>query len=93
VALKEQPITTDNNKPFRCLECGGPLGYVYRRDNISYLLVAGDITAEITGHAYLNCPCGGRREWHPGEVALAELLRMVEERRIQMPDEIEDDSS
>lgn len=81
----ELPPTTDN-KPFRCLECGQPLGYVHRRDNIRYLLVAGDVTIEITGHAYLNCSCGGRREWHPGEVALAELLRMAEERRIQPPD-------
>lgn len=74
----------EQNKPFRCLECGQPLGYVHRRDNISYLLVIGDVTVEITGHAYLNCSCGGRREWHPGEQALAELLRMAEERRIRI---------
>jgi hypothetical protein len=94
----EIPPTTNNNelqpitdKPFRCLQCGRPLGYVQRRDTSSYLLVVGEISVEITGHAYLNCPCGGRREWHPGEAALAELLRMAEENRIKYPEE--DDNS
>jgi len=60
-------------KPWKCEDCGHPLGIIEYTNGVPTLRLNGIIT--IVGAAELMCDCGKIMVWHPNAAALSQLFR------------------